>query len=328
MPQKKSKSIFARFPVLSSLLVVCILLFLFFFFGIFRNYSVEGQELYGVMAIFSAIGAGFVALLIRVKSKAKVQSRKAKPKTKEIWDITVDGRRPQPPRMTYSILGALVFIFLLEVAFFFVWFQGEFSSLVMKVLITLGASSGNLVLEKGEWYRLFTAVLLHGGFRHILFNAMGLLIAGMILEHLAGPYWLGAAFALCGLGGTLMSMVMNPPETFTVGASGAIMGLMGASYVISFRLKESKDRKRLQSYLFQVLLINILPFLWHRSGRGVDYSGHLGGALAGIVLGGFLFVIWDRTAPSARWNVLGKMLAYGGLGVYLIAIGFLIANYS
>lgn len=314
MPENSSKPVFLRFPILSSLFVLCILLFLSIFFVLGGNYSVDTQTIFAVVSILGAMGAALFWMLIKDKSKTREDLSQEKLKNKEVWKILFNGQNPRTPLVTYTLLAVL--------AFFFVPVGLLFLGSVEKAMgfLALGASSRDMVFGKGEWYRLFTAVLLHAGFVHFASNAIALFMAGKIFEQLAGRYWLLVTFTLSGVGGTLMSIVVNSHSMPTVGASGAIMGLMGATYVLTFRLKESKERKGFQRNLLQALAFNILPFIWSHAGGGIDYGGHLGGALVGMALGLFLYAIWDKDAPNTRWNGLGQALAYGGIGIYLLAV--------
>ena len=96
----------------------------------------------------------------------------------------------------------------------------------LKSLIALGACSYPLVIDHGDWWRLFTSVFLHASLIRFIGNGMCFLLAGCILETLAGPAWFFVIFFLSGLSGSLASIWFSDSHLISVGASGAIMGMM------------------------------------------------------------------------------------------------------
>src|SRR5208283_6230464 len=93
----------------------------------------------------------------------------------------------------------------------------------------------SLVLEDGQWWRLFSAPLLHGGLLHIAFNGIALYFAGAVLENVIGRAWFAGVFAVSAVTGSAMSLLINPDSLISVGASGAIMGLFAAAFVVAYR---------------------------------------------------------------------------------------------
>ena len=142
------------------------------------------------------------------------------------------GRDRSTPVLIWALLGVLAAVFTVELLFG-VDHGGSAFEPSVGTLIALGGLNGTLVLHDGEWYRLFSAPLLHGGMVHLGMNGLALLISGGLLERLVGRAWLLALFAIGALGGSLMSLAINPPTLVSVGASGAIMGLLAAGLVLS-----------------------------------------------------------------------------------------------
>src|SRR5262245_36217348 len=142
-------------------------------------------------------------------------------------------RSAGPPVLTYAMLAALFAIFACELMFGI----GRWEKLLQPSILTLLAFGGlqyPLVVDLGQWYRMFSAPLLHVDAMHLLFNCYALFLAGAILESLVGRAWLAALFVVGGLGGALMSLALNPSNLVSVGASGAIMGLFAAILVLSY----------------------------------------------------------------------------------------------
>jgi rhomboid protease GluP len=219
----------------------------------------------------------------------------------------------RPLILTYSLLGALVAAFLGE----YVFRADPQSGLLnpsIETLVALGALDKPLVTGGGEWWRLFSAPLLHAGFFHIAVNCFALIIAGAFLENVIGRAWFAAIFAAGGVCGAFLSLALNPPTLISVGASGAIMGLFAAAFAVSYRYPAgSRMRTFLRSGSLRLLIPSMLPLFDGLFGQKVDYAAHLGGALGGGVLGLILIGLWAREAPLPPYRALGWTLAAAGL---------------
>ncbi len=225
----------------------------------------------------------------------------------------------QPLFLTYGLLAALAAIFACEFAFG----VGPGSGLLdpsVKTMAALGALDRELVLELGQWWRLFTAPLLHGGLLHIAFNGIALFFAGMVLENVIGRAWFAGVFAVSAVTGSAMSLLINA-DAISVGASGAIMGLFAAAFAVAFRYPvASPMRTFLISGSLRVLIPSMLPLFGGLAGEHIDYAAHLGGAIGGAAVGSLLVVLWNRDAVlpplrEAAWALAAVFLccaAYGG----------------
>jgi rhomboid protease GluP len=131
-----------------------------------------------------------------------------------------------------------------------------------------------LVFNLGEYWRLLTVALTHGGFMHLFFNMYALLILGNTLEGAIGQKKFLAIFVISQLGASLTSIYFGAFNVVSVGASGAIFGLFGAMIVISKRFGlETK-----QTYV--IIGINFaIGFIF----PGIDWRAHLGGLIAGFI---------------------------------------------
>jgi membrane associated rhomboid family serine protease len=127
----------------------------------------------------------------------------------------------------------------------------------------------------GEWFRLVSSVFLHAGWLHIAFNMYVLYILGPPLERVLGHGRFLTLYLLSGLGGAVASYWFSPVNTLSVGASGAIFGLMTAWIIVGRRL----DRD--VSQIIFLLGINVvLGFVL----GGIDWRAHLGGAVTGALV--------------------------------------------
>lgn len=128
----------------------------------------------------------------------------------------------------------------------------------------------------GEWFRLVSSMFLHAGWLHIAFNMYVLYILGPPLERVLGHGRFLTLYMLSGIGGSVASYWFSAVNTLSVGASGAIFGLMAAWIVIGRRL----DRDVTQI----IFLLGINVALGFVIG-GIDWRAHLGGAVTGAVVG-------------------------------------------
>jgi rhomboid protease GluP len=229
----------------------------------------------------------------------------------------------RPLNLTYGLLAALLAVFACE----YVFRVGASSGLMdpgVQTLAALGALAKLQVLEDGQWWRLFTAPLLHGGLIHIAFNGIALYFAGAVLENVIGRAWFAGVFAVSAVTGSAMSLLMNPDSLISVGASGAIMGLFAAAFAVAYRYPEgSPMRNFLISGSLRVLIPSMLPLFGGLTGEKIDYAAHMGGAIGGAAVGAFLVLVWRREAPLPPLRALGWALAaaflccaaYGGVQV-------------
>ncbi|MCU0506893.1 MAG: rhomboid family intramembrane serine protease [Anaerolineae bacterium] len=186
------------------------------------------------------------------------------------------------PIVTYILLGVIVVIFAVD--FLLAQTSGRRS------LFEFGAQS-NPYVAVGEYWRLLTSVFLHAGLTHLLFNAYALFVLGRDVEAFYGHWWFLVIYLVAGLGGSVAWYVLGDPVP-SVGASGAIFGLIGAEaafYVRNRRLFGQFGRQRLGN-LAVLLAINLV---FGFTIPNINNIAHLGGLVAGFALGYFL-------APSLR----------------------------
>jgi len=219
---------------------------------------------------------------------------------------------PSFPILAPAILLALSAVFAAEIAFGI----GPWTKLLqptITTLVALGGVSGSLVLQSSEWYRLFSAPFLHVDAGHLAMNAIGLFLAGRALESLIGRAWFGALYVVGALGGTLLSVLLNPPSIISVGASGAIMGLFAAMLVLSMHFPPGPIRTRLQMDAFYVLLPSLLPLASALQGHKVDYAAHFGGAIGGAIVGVVLLGSWSRNEALPGLRQIAGAIGIAGV---------------
>lgn len=176
-------------------------------------------------------------------------------------------------------------------------------------LLAQGASFGPAVAG-GESWRLISALFLHGGLLHLLFNGVALLEIGRAVEQRIGTARTLTVFLLAGAWGFLASLLWHP-EAISIGASGGIFGLLGVWAMLVIReigrTPAANMRRRQFSVFLAVLLALGLGFLI----PSVDHAAHLGGLSVGLWCGALV------AAGQRRWPVFwaSVLVLAGGLGV-------------
>ena len=161
-------------------------------------------------------------------------------------------------------------------------FNGGFSSIN---LVAFGAIYPPFVLEDNQWYRLVTAMFLHGNIIHFLMNSLFLFYLGSHLERLIGQLRYGFLYAVAGIISSIFVVYFGPYNAITIGSSGSLFGIVGALLLLTF-LKRSWFAPQEIKSIRQLVIINlILTFAI----REISTPGHLGGLLTGLTL--FYFLI-------------------------------------
>ncbi len=162
-----------------------------------------------------------------------------------------------------------------------------------------GALYGPLVAD-GEWWRIVTSGFLHSGLLHLAFNMYFLYFLGTMLEPEIGKLRFAAIYVVSLLGGSFGALLISP-NAVTVGASGAVFGLMGAA-ILALR---ARGIDPMQSGLGITLVLNLgITFLI----PNISIGGHIGGLIAGGIVGLLMFEVAERRRISMT-PVLGACVA-------------------
>lgn len=217
--------------------------------------------------------------------------------------------RFQEAPLTYTLIVVCVALFGLSV-----WTGGSVESLPLKSLVDLGALYGPFVVFKSEWWRLLSAMFLHGGMTHILMNMVSLYIVGRAVERYFAPQAYISLYLFSGLFGGMASLYMHPMSV-GVGASGAIFGLFGAlaGFFLAHRQQMASYTKAFMQDFGAILGLNLLLGVMVDS---IDLSAHMGGLVVGLV-GGYIIAknpkwVWAFSAVS----LVGLFIAGDGLVDY------------
>jgi membrane associated rhomboid family serine protease len=231
------------------------------------------------------------------------------------------------PWLTFAILVVLIVIFTLE-NMFAVTPGGRGLRPSIATTVAFGALSHRLVVSHGQWYRLFTAPLLHANLLHIVSNGIALVWGGWLLERLVGRLWFFAFFTIGALGGSLVSLAVNPVNLVSVGASGALMAMFAALFVGSFRYASgTASRTKLLYNSLYILVPSLLPFLHARTALRIDYGAHIGGTLSGAVLALVLLEGWPEGARIPQFRKAAACVCAIGALMFVASGGLAIINY-
>nr|WSW71476.1 rhomboid family intramembrane serine protease [Streptomyces sp. NBC_00995] len=217
----------------------------------------------------------------------------ARPRT-----IAGGGVAADPRLITKILLGINAAVFLAVLA----------NDALIKDLALLGRAPYHLGgpvqgVAEGQWYRLFTSMFLHEAVWHFAFNMLGLWWLGGPLEAALGRARYLALYLISGLAGGALTYWLAPQNQPSLGASGAIFGLLGATVVLMRRL--NYDMRP----VFMILAINLV--ITFNPWGGIAWQAHVGGLVAGVLIGTGMV-----HAPRERRN----LVQFGTCAAVLVAV--------
>lgn len=186
------------------------------------------------------------------------------------------------PQVTYALIAVNVAAFLAEGN---LSFGGQPTNSVYEKGALFGSLPGlsSLGVAHGQWWRIVTGGFLHENLLHIAFNMYVLYVLGMQLEPVLGRVRFGAVYAVSLLTGSLGALIVTP-HAVTVGASGAVFGIMGA-FAVELRARKLPIMQGGLGGVGGLILINlVISFTLPGISWGGHVGGLIGGALAALVL--------------------------------------------
>lgn len=193
--------------------------------------------------------------------------------------------RAEPFRATQVLIGINVVVYVL--------------TLLTGDQLILDYGMFGAAVAAGEWWRLLTAPFLHAGLWHVGLNMLALWILGGLLEPLLGRWRFVSVYLVSALAGAVASYSLSNPGVISVGASGAVFGLLGATIVALRRLNRDV------SGVLVLLGINVvLGFVF----PNIDWRAHLGGLLAGLVLTAAMVAVPRRYGAAGAWAATTAVL--------------------
>jgi membrane associated rhomboid family serine protease len=132
------------------------------------------------------------------------------------------------------------------------------------------------LVDQGDWWRLVTAMFLHAGVTHLAFNMFALYWLGSVVEQAIGTRHYILLYFVSGLAGSAGALVFSNPLATTVGASGAIFGVLGALLILEYRATGSLAGQAMTLIVINLAITFAIP--------GISKGGHLGGLVGGILI--------------------------------------------
>ncbi|MDA7922246.1 rhomboid family intramembrane serine protease [Verrucomicrobiales bacterium] len=175
----------------------------------------------------------------------------------------------------------------------------------------------NEVFKQGEWWRVITAGLMHGGPVHILFNGMALYSLGRVLSALVSSSVLSFVFTASVITGSLASLYLRgATEIPSVGASGGILGCLGFLLVLSYKFRKELP-EWLSSSLIQSMIVLVIIGLLGK--QFIDNAAHAGGLAGGSLIA--LLMYPKLSLGAEKDSILTKALGIVSLLVLVAGVG-------
>jgi membrane associated rhomboid family serine protease len=208
--------------------------------------------------------------------------------------------------VTKALIGINVVVYLISIA------QGSGGLQPAQSFINRWALNGFAVAE-GEWYRLITSAFLHASLIHLAFNMLMLWWFGQALESALGRGRFLGVYLVSALAGSAGALLLSGEFVNTVGASGAVFGILGAGVVL----------ERRQIYVFGggALFVVILNVAFTFAVSNISIGGHLGGLVGGI-LAMLALSVAGRHPVYGRFDVL-SLLALLSIAAGSVLIAYL-----
>lgn len=250
--------------------------------------------------------AGSALLLgIRLYSRRSAARLDAAAVRNELDDAWHGGwLRGQPARLTQVLIGSLAVVFVAQ------------GLTPLERSLELAALAPRAVLGAGEWWRVLSYGVMHGGLLHIGLNLLAMWSLGKLMEVHANRALLSPVLLAGIVGGGLAGLALGPAVGM-VGVSGGLLGVIGFLTVVGFRRRDRVPHGFGVSMLKDVAFVAAVGLVGFRM---IANAGHLGGLLAGLALGAVL-VPRPRGEPRVGWSVGPVMTAIGW-----ICTGVLIAT--
>jgi rhomboid protease GluP len=184
--------------------------------------------------------------------------------------------RPSRSPVTTALLTLIAAIFFLE------WFAGALQDDL--VLRRMGAITPTMLAD-GEWWRAVAAMFLHGGFLHWLANSWALYQLGSLYEAMFGSGRFTIVYFVTGIAASVASSLFMHPYGIGVGASGAVLGILGAFIFSVLRSPQFKHQPWTKSLINQLVFWAFVNLALGLSVKNIDNVAHIAGLVTGLALG-------------------------------------------
>jgi rhomboid protease GluP len=187
-------------------------------------------------------------------------------------------------------------------------------------LLALGAKWGPAI-DAGQYWRFLTPIVLHGGIIHLAFNSYALYALGPETERVFGTWRFLAIYLIAGFAGTLASYIRSPG--LSIGASGAIFGLIGALTAFFYRAKSLIGSEASRQQVTQLVSMAAINIVLGFTIPTIDNAAHIGGMIAGTATGFALapsYAIDDRLYPPVVIRTGRSTIAWSVVGLVVVIL--------
>ena len=225
-----------------------------------------------------------VDLIVNVTNDINSKTAKENRKYEEVF-------KPKKIVVTYALMAICTLVYILQILF--------------PSLTTLGAVNGSLV-RSGQVYRLVTGIFMHGSIWHLLCNMYSLYVIGCATENYFGKKKFLLIYLVSGIIGSMFSCIFN--TGWSLGASGAIFGLMGALCYFGYYYRLYMG-KALYSEIIPVIILNLALSLIVSN---IDFYAHIGGLIGGvfITMGLGIKNKTDKQSSINGWITFGILVVF------------------
>lgn len=232
----------------------------------------------------------FIKLTDNINKKNVEETRKAE-----------DVFTPKIPIATFILIGICTLLYLITGLK-----SGNLFNMNLNVLYDFGGLVNYEMLDKNpmELYRLVTSIFLHGSLIHFLCNMFSLYIIGREIESFFGKAKYITIFVLTGIIGNLLSMSFLQDRVITIGASGAIFGLLGALLCFGYHYRVYLS-SAMRSEIVPIIMLNlIIGFLT----PGINNAAHIGGLVGGVLVTRAVGIKYKSTAGDVINGIIMTLI--------------------
>lgn len=257
------------------------------------------------------------------------------------FQVARESRTKRFFRAVLSRPAPFTVVFLTVNVFFSILMYLSGGSENYSVLASYGAKI-NALVDRGEWWRFVTPIFLHAGPIHLFLNMYGLLLLGPYVEKLYGSAKFVVFWIVSGIAGVIASYLTVRPDLASgwlgsflfkatdnpsVGASGALFGLIGVLFVFGIKYRRELPEEFKRSFGIGLLPVILVNFAIGYAGRGfIDNAAHVGGFLAGIALA--LFTDYLRPESRARTSFLWRAAQILSLALVIFSFYKIATHFS
>ncbi len=196
---------------------------------------------------------------------------------KDIW-IRFMKRHP----VTFGLLATNLAMFIV------VLFNGGYGSVNLAVTLTNNGALVPILVNQGDYWRILTSMFLHAGFFHFFLNSFFLYYIGGFVERMIGSMKFAILYFISGIGSGIFIWLFSNPYTPTIGASGALYGVMAALFLMTYIKASWFHPRAIRSIRFMVAINVFFTFASVISDGSISVWGHAGGFLIGLAVIYFL----------------------------------------